>query len=144
MTQKHEIQYTLARPSRQRSHNAKPAANYSQPLAPQLPRITRLMALAIKLQELLAHDANISTTDLARCGRVSRTRLTQILNPVHLAPDLQERLLFLEPLPEGREVITEKRLRRISGMYVWLEQRRACNAILLGMAASNGPGGTHV
>ncbi len=142
MTQKLEIHYTLGRPPHQRSQKAKPATRCSQPLAPQLPRITRLMALAIKLQELLVHDAHLSATDLARCGRVSRTRLTQILNLVHLAPDLQERLLFREPLRYGREVITERRLRGISSMYDWAEQRRAFNAAIE-TAASSGSGGTH-
>jgi hypothetical protein len=33
--------------------------------------------------------------ELARLGHVSRTRVTQILNLLHLAPDIQERLLFL-------------------------------------------------
>ena len=87
------------------------------------------MALAIKLER----DRNqgcFDYTELAKHGRVSRTRITQIFNLLHLAPDLQERLLFLEPTARGRERMSEKALRRISGLYDWVEQRRAFESVI--------------
>jgi len=75
------------------------------PAGPQLPRITRLMALAMQLQSLQHEHADLTYQDLARLGHVSASRLTQILNLLHLAPDLQERLLWLEPNPKGRDLI---------------------------------------
>jgi hypothetical protein len=55
------------------------------------------MAIAIKLEDFLNHHRDLSCQELARMGQVSAPRLTQVLNLLHLAPDLQERLLWLEP-----------------------------------------------
>ena len=61
---------------------------------------------------------------------VSRSHVTHILNLLYLAPDLQERLLFLEPSPRGPDRIYEADLRRVSQLYEWQEQRRVFEAIL--------------
>src|SRR5260370_4297947 len=95
-----EIHYTLELPSRERSTPPKRAL-HSQPLSGQLPRIARLMALAIKFENLLGEVEDLSYADLARLGGVSRSHLTHILNLLYLAPDLQEWLLVLEPRPAG-------------------------------------------
>ena len=68
--------------------------------------------------------------ELARRGSISRTRLTQILNLLHLAPDIQERLLWLPPVAKGREVISEKTLRRLDGEYRWERQRERFEQLL--------------
>jgi hypothetical protein len=124
-----EIHYTLELPSRRRSTQPK-GALHSQPLAGQLPRITRLMALAIKFEGLLGEVESLSYADLARLGGVSHSHITHILNLLYLAPDLQERLLFLEPNPRGPDRIYEADLRRVSQLYEWQEQRRVFEAIL--------------
>ena len=49
--------------------------------------------------------------ELAAAGHVSRARLSQILQLTHLAPDIQEQLLFLPPTREGCDRMLEKRLR---------------------------------
>src|SRR5260370_41725291 len=95
-----EIHYTLAFPSRERSTPPKGALS-GKPLSGHLPRITRLMALAIKLEGLLGEVEGLSYADLARLGGGSRSRLTPILNLLHLAPGLQERLLSRGPRPTG-------------------------------------------
>jgi hypothetical protein len=74
--------------------------------------------------------------DLAGLGHVSASRLTQILNLLHLAPDLQERLLWLEPNRKGRDRIHERALRRLPKLYDWRQQRLAFEALL---AAAGGP-----
>jgi hypothetical protein len=86
------------------------------------------MALAIQLQSRL-DQREFDYEALARLGRVSRTRVTQIFNLLHLAPDLQETLLFLESTTSGRERLTETALRRLSAIWAWEEQRRAFEAI---------------
>jgi hypothetical protein len=91
---------------------------------PQLPRVTRLMALAIRFEDLLREYPELSYSDLARLCGVSRSRITEILNLLHLAPDLQERLLFLKPNPRGRDRIHEPALRKITQIDDWNEQRR--------------------
>jgi hypothetical protein len=82
----------------------------SAPAAPALlpgrvPRVTKLMALALCCDDLLRSGAIGSYAELARLGDVTRARVCQIMNPVHLAPDLQEGLLFLPRMEGGRDRI---------------------------------------
>jgi hypothetical protein len=125
-----EIRYVL--PTR----NGRPrkAAVQTERLAPPLPRITKLMALAIKLQPDV-EAGRLDYKELAALGGVSRTRITQIFNLLQLAPDLQERLLWLEPHGTGREPLPEKALRRLSAIWDWEQQRRAFEAVV-GTAAA--------
>ena len=53
-------------------------------------------------------------TELARFGRVSRARVSPILNLLQLAPDIQEAILFELPVESGREPVTERDLRPIA------------------------------
>jgi len=50
--------------------------------------------------------------------------MTQIMNLNHLAPDIQEALLFLPAVMEGRERVHEKMMRRMAGKVDWELQRR--------------------
>jgi hypothetical protein len=49
------------------------------------------MALAIKFQDMIERGEVRDYADLARLGYVTRARITQIMNLLLLAPDLQER-----------------------------------------------------
>ncbi|MBZ5626041.1 MAG: hypothetical protein LAQ69_46250 [Acidobacteriia bacterium] len=91
---------------------------------PRIPRITRLMALAIKFQEMVDRGEVRDYADLARLGYVTRARLTQIMNLLLLAPDLQEHLL-LSPT-----TVEERRLRSVAKIVEWQEQRK-CFTIAL-------------
>ena len=55
------------------------------------------MALAIEFSEMLARGDVADLTELATVAQVTQPRITQILNLTHLAPDIQEDLLFLDP-----------------------------------------------
>jgi hypothetical protein len=121
-----QYRFETRRPGRSR----KVVTGHGTTLQTALPRITRLMALAIKLEGLLGECRDLHTGELARLGCVSRTRLTQILNLLHLAPDIQERLLWLPALAQGREVISEKSLRRLAGEYDWKRQREYFDTLL--------------
>ena len=88
------------------------------------------MALAIRLDAVLGQHPDVAPSELARRGRISRTRMTQILNLLNLAPDIQERLLFLPSLTKGRESISEKSLRRIAGEWRWERQRERWEQLL--------------
>ena len=68
-----------------------------------VPRVTRLMALAIKFDGMLARGEVRDYADLARLGYVTRARITQIMNILTLAPDIQEALLFLPRTTTGRD-----------------------------------------
>ena len=58
--------------------------------AVRVPRLARLMALAIRFEGLLRSGAITDQAHLARLGKVSRARISQILNLLHLAPDNPE------------------------------------------------------
>ena len=90
----------------------------------RVPWIARLMALAIRFEALIAADEVRDHAHLAGLGRVTRARVSQIMSLLHLAPDLQEQLLFLPPTGRGREPVGEHHLRPITAAFDWREQRR--------------------
>jgi hypothetical protein len=107
---------------------------FSSPQAPfdvpgansSIPRIARLMALAIRFDALLREDKIQDYAELARLGRVTRARMTQIMKLLHLAPDIQEQLLIL-PNIEG---LNERNLRPVVHQIGWDEQRRMFQRIM--------------
>ena len=95
-----------------------------------LPRITRLMALAIRCDELLRTGKVRDLEHLATIGNVSQPRISQILSLTMLAPEIQETLLFLPRMSKGKPEISEKALRRITMQDDWDEQREALRVLL--------------
>jgi hypothetical protein len=85
-----------------------------------VPRVSRLMALATRLESLLHGGTVKDYADLARLGGVSRARITQIMNLRNLAPVIQEQLLFLSS--EAGKKIKEAALRRIANETNWSRQ----------------------
>ena len=90
---------------------------------PRLPRIAKLMALAIRFNQLIRKGKIADLSELARLAHVTQPRMTQIMNLNHLAPDIQEELLFLPRIPAGRAPVHEKRLRPIAAELDWNKQR---------------------
>jgi hypothetical protein len=66
-----------------------------------------------------------------RLGHVSSARISQILNLLHLAPDLQEALLFLTRQGRGRDPIFLARLQPIAAQFDWARQRRLWRELLI-------------
>jgi len=91
----------------------------------RVPRIARLMALALRFDELIRSGAVADYAELARLGQVSRARITQIANLLALAPSIQEQLLFLPSVERGRDPIHLRQLQPIARMRDWRRQRRA-------------------
>jgi hypothetical protein len=89
----------------------------------RVPRVARLMALAIKLDGLIASGAIADQTEAARLGHVTRARMTQIMNLLLLAPDIQEVILDLPRTACGRDPIVETHLRPIAAEANWERQR---------------------
>src|SRR5579871_1292260 len=87
------------------------------------PRITCLLALAHRFEGLVRADEVKDYADLARVGRVSRARMSQILILLTLAPSLQEYILWLPPRTAGKEGVTERDLRNIVSEPRWDRQR---------------------
>jgi hypothetical protein len=85
------------------------------------PRIARLLALAHKLDALVRSGAIAGYAELARLGLISPARLTQIMALLHLAPSIQESILFLSA--GDARFITELELRKIAREPRWDRQR---------------------
>lgn len=65
-----------------------------------------------------------SHADLARLGQVTRARISQIMDLLCLAPDIQEELLFLPRVARERDAVSEHELRTVCAASDWCEQRR--------------------
>ena len=94
-----------------------------------VPRITRLMALALRFERLLALGEVRDYAELARLGHVTRARVTQIMNLLNLAPNIQEEMLFLPPTVAGYDPIKEWQVRPIAATPDWRKQRRMWAAL---------------
>ncbi len=91
----------------------------------RVPRIARLMALALRCDELIRSGEVADYAELARLGRVSRARVTQVMNLLALSPRIQEELLFLSGVERGRDPIHLRQLQSIARIRDWRRQRRA-------------------
>ena len=90
----------------------------------RVPRVSRMMALAIRFDGLIRSGAVADQADLARLGHVTRARVTQIMNLLQLAPDIQEALLHLPLIERGVEPLLERQLRKLAAVLDWRKQRR--------------------
>jgi len=88
-----------------------------------IPRVSRLMALAIRFDQLIRDGEITDQAELARLGHVTRARVTQVMNLLQLAPDIQEEILFLPRTTQGRDPVRERSLRPICAILDWREQR---------------------
>lgn len=96
----------------------------------RVPRISKLMALAIRFDRLIKDGEIADQAELARLGQVSRARMTQIMNLLQLAPDIQEAILFLPRTVNGRDPIREIMVRPIAAVPDWRKQRRLWRQLL--------------
>jgi len=94
-----------------------------EPSTGRVPRVARLLALAIKLDAEVRAGRVADYAALARLGRVSRARISQIMNLLYLAPDIQEEILFLAPVHSGYDPIHVRQLQRIALSPEWPRQR---------------------
>ena len=128
---------TLARPilecplpGRRGGHRPRPPRDdrSPQPRTPpapgRVPRVSRLMALALRFERLLQQGLVADYATLARLGHVSRARVSQIMNLLVLAPDIQEALLFLPCTEQGRDRIPLRQLQPLARVLDWRRQRR--------------------
>lgn len=100
-----------------------PAASVPPPL-PRIPRVTRLMALAIKFQDMVDRGEVRDYADLARLGHVTRARMSQIMNLLLLAPDIQAELLKSGDSAATTAGVPERDLRTVARLVLWSEQRK--------------------
>lgn len=89
----------------------------------RVPRVSRLMALAIRFENLVRLGEVADFADIAELGQVTRARVSQIVNLLNLAPDIQEDILFLPPVAGDRDAVSEREVRSIAGEPDWGRQR---------------------
>lgn len=96
----------------------------------RIPRISRLMALAIHFDNIIRSGGILDYADLASLGHITRARVTQIMNLLLLAPDIQEQILFLPPIASGRDPVTERDIRPVVSEMSWPSQRIKWNILI--------------
>lgn len=89
----------------------------------RVPRIARVLALAHKIDGMIRTGELRDLADAARVIGVTRARMTQITNLLLLAPEIQDAILGLPPVTNGRDSISERALRRIVAEPEWNRQR---------------------
>jgi hypothetical protein len=94
------------------------------PLAQRTSRLARLMALALRFEKLLATGVVKDFQTLARLGHVSPARVSQILSLLHLAPDIQEALLFHSCPERGRDNLGLRNVLPLTKVWEWHKQRQ--------------------
>ena len=90
----------------------------------RIPRISKLVALASRMQSMLDSGEVENFQQLAELGRISQPRMTQIMSLLNLAPDIQEELLYLPEVIQGKATIHERLLRPLTTELDWRVQRR--------------------
>lgn len=119
---KQKVRFTRSNAGRRRIVDKVPA-EAPKPVG-RVPRVAKLMALAIRFDGLLRDGVVSDQSELARLANVTQPRMTQIMNLLHLAADIQEEILFLPDVTSGRDPIHEKLLRPVAAEISWQKQRK--------------------
>ncbi|MGH2901408.1 MAG: hypothetical protein ACREBE_16250 [bacterium] len=92
-------------------------------------RVAIMLALAHSIDAAISAGRLRDQGEAARRLGLSRPRITQLLALLQLAPELQERVLFLEAV-DGLEPVTERDLRPLTRVLCWDDQRARSSALL--------------
>ncbi len=95
----------------------------------RIPRVTHLLALAHNIDGMIRSGEIRDWADAARLVGVTRARMTQIANLLLLSPEIQEAILSLPLVVQGRDNITERELRAITTLVDWRRQEAAWAAL---------------
>jgi hypothetical protein len=93
------------------------------PTPGRVARVARLMALAIRLGDLLERGGFECYGEIAELGHVSKARVSQVLSLLSLAPDIQEAVLELPRVEHGRDPIILADVLSIAAASDWTRQR---------------------
>ena len=111
---------------RRRAHGAQQLCLGADPVEDGkcIPHLARLMALALHFETLVHSGAVKDYAALARQHRVTRARMSHVMNLINLAPEIQEALLFLPPATARRAAVVLTDVRPIAALHDWARQRR--------------------
>ena len=119
-----EVPVTFTQQGRDSHQKSRLEAGSGSLPAGRVPWVARLMALALRLDELVRTGQVPSCSALASLGHVTRARISQIMNLLNLAPDILEAVLFLPRIERGRAPIQLRHLQPIASTFDWGKQRR--------------------
>jgi hypothetical protein len=100
----------------------RPPRRATEALTGRVPRVVRLLALTHRIDGMIRTGEIRDLADAARACGVTRARMTQIMNLLLLAPEIQEVILDLPPMTTGRDPVTERMLRPIVAEPEWSRQ----------------------
>lgn len=92
-------------------------------------RIARQLALAHALQRRVDAGEFADYATMSRALGLTRARITQLMDLLLLAPDIQEEILFMQAEP-GEQPIAERTLRTVVQSLDWPGQRVRWRALL--------------
>ncbi len=112
-----------------------------EPTAGRIPRVTRLLALARRIDGMIRFGELRDWAEAARLVGVTRARMTQMANLLLLAPDIQEAILGVPRFVKGSDPMTERQLREIVSEVDWSEQHTKWEALDIVPHSPSGAGG---
>lgn len=121
LTAKHKLEFKTGKRSAKTIVEA--GTQPERPTPVRLPRVTKMMALAIRLDHLIKSGQVTDQVELARVGHVSRARLTKIMDLNLLAPNIQEEILFYTHAPLLPSILHERAVRQIAKLTSWHSQQ---------------------
>ncbi len=124
----------MTRPAQARStytvdFNGKSPRRATQAATGRVPRVTRMLALAHKIDAMIRAGELRDFADAARAIGVTRARITQVTNLLLLAPEIQEAILDLPLVRNERDPVSERQLRRIVAEVDWERQVELWNEV---------------
>ena len=96
---------------------------------PKTPRVVELLRKAMEWQALLESGKAINQADIARREGITRARVTQVMGMLHLAPEIQEKILVM-PDAIHKSLLTERVLRPIGTITNYGNQIREFHKLL--------------
>lgn len=90
--------------------------------AGRVPRVTRLLALAHRIDGMIRSGEIRDWAEAARFVGVTRARMAQIAKLLLLAPQIQESILNLPSVTRGPDPVTERALRSAAAQVDWQRQ----------------------
>jgi hypothetical protein len=101
-------------------------------------KVARMLALAHHLQGAIDRGLVADRAAVARKLGLTRARVTQLLDLLLLAPDLQAAVLAMEAV-DGAEPMAERTLRAVVHAGTWAEQRAAWTKLMVHEASPTAP-----
>ena len=88
----------------------------------RIPRVARLLALAHEIDTMIRQGELRDLAEAARTLGLTRARVTQVVSLLLLAPEIQEAVLNLPLVANGRDPVSERQLRQIAAEPDWSKQ----------------------